>query len=297
MTPEEKWALSDAYIAKVLNPGERVMVVAIRQFFTLQHARNLALVKSKLSGGARVMPQSLLLDRHSENLALQTMMVRHYKKQAGRAAKLALAQINAVRKVKAIIKADDDYLPATVDLYTKADIKRIIAKRLLDISAVNNTTFKGVETELAAIITQATEDELSTRDLMRNIETGLARVYGGRKANAMRIARTETGTITSQVQYAIGRRVGGVKKGWLSTRDEHVRTTHEACDAEGFIAYDTNFVNDLRFPLDPNGAAKEVINCRCALIFSAVKEDEKGITDAAWSIAFKELKGHHAIAA
>ena len=53
-----------------------------------------------------------------------------------------------------------------------------------------------------------------------------------------------------------------VEKRWLATLDAVTRDTHRALDGET-VPKDKPFSNGLMFPKDPNGAAKEVFNCRC----------------------------------
>ena len=67
-----------------------------------------------------------------------------------------------------------------------------------------------------------------------------------------------------------------VVKQWDSTLDTRTRESHQAVDGE-IRELDKPFSNGLMFPGDPDGAAAEVINCRCALLQRArwaLDEDE-----------------------
>lgn len=87
--------------------------------------------------------------------------------------------------------------------------------------------------------------------------------------NAIRIARTEGHRI--QVQSAMdachdAKDMGAdVVKQWDSTLDGRTRPSHRRVDGE-IRELEEPFSNGLMFPGDPAGGAKEVINCRCALL-------------------------------
>lgn len=88
-------------------------------------------------------------------------------------------------------------------------------------------------------------------------------------ARAMRIARTEVSGALNQGEYEAAISTGVIRsKSWLSQRDGDVRETHVACDSQGWIAMASAFSNGLVHPGDPSGPAEEVINCRCALLYS-----------------------------
>src|SRR5699024_7246093 len=57
-------------------------------------------------------------------------------------------------------------------------------------------------------------------------------------------------------------------KVWVATLDPRTRPTHFAADGQR-VPLDGEFqIGDslLTFPGDPNGPAREVVNCRCALV-------------------------------
>ena len=102
----------------------------------------------------------------------------------------------------------------------------------------------------------------SRTQLVARIHEQIAEAYTGQ---ALTIARTET-----QASYAGARFLGmedlGVRRHeWLSARDARVRESHAEIDGETVPLGDT-FSNGLRFPLDPQGAAAEVVNCRCTAL-------------------------------
>lgn len=87
--------------------------------------------------------------------------------------------------------------------------------------------------------------------------------------NAVRIARTEGHRIQVQSAmdacYKAKEKGADVVKQWDGTLDGRTRPSHRKVDGE-IRELDEPFSNGLMFPADPNGGAKEVINCRCALL-------------------------------
>ncbi len=99
--------------------------------------------------------------------------------------------------------------------------------------------------------------------------TGTYDTKGGAMGRAMTIARTEGHRI--QVQggfdacYKAKEKGADVLKQWDSTMDSSTRPSHQKVDGE-IRELDETFSNGLLYPSDPSGGAKEVVNCRCALL-------------------------------
>lgn len=55
-----------------------------------------------------------------------------------------------------------------------------------------------------------------------------------------------------------------VRKVWVATQDARTRDSHRHMDRES-VGINERFSNGLMYPGDPNGAASEVINCRCTM--------------------------------
>lgn len=94
-----------------------------------------------------------------------------------------------------------------------------------------------------------------------NVGQSKARVY----------ARTEVSSAYNSARVAEYGEVGVEKHEWLTSRDSAVRDTHATLDGEVRNVGDS-FSNGLLHPLDPNGPASEVVNCRCTTV--AVLENE-----------------------
>lgn len=98
---------------------------------------------------------------------------------------------------------------------------------------------------------------------------------------AIRIARTEghrIQTTASMDALTSAKEIGAdVVKQWDSTLDGKTRPSHIMTDGE-IRELEEPFSNDLMFPGDPNGEAKEVVNCRCALLNRARWALDDGFT-------------------
>lgn len=109
--------------------------------------------------------------------------------------------------------------------------------------------------------------------------------------NAVRIARTEGHRIQVQSAndacYKAKEKGADVVKQWDATLDGRTRPSHARVDGE-IRELDEAFSNGLMFPGDPNGSAKEVVNCRCALLQRARSELEGAFTK--WNGITKQLE-------
>ena len=97
---------------------------------------------------------------------------------------------------------------------------------------------------------------------------------------AVRITRTEGHRIqvqsTMDACYKAKDKGANVVKQWDATLDMRTRDSHARIDGE-VRELDEKFSNGLMYPGDKNGAASEVVNCRCALLQRAkwaLDEDE-----------------------
>lgn len=94
---------------------------------------------------------------------------------------------------------------------------------------------------------------------------------------AKMIVRTEATRATNFAQMvAADQSPWEMEKQWIAIEDTRTRYTHshKGVDGERVGLYE-KFSNGLMYPGDSNGSAKEVINCRCTLGYTAAR-DENG---------------------
>ena len=90
------------------------------------------------------------------------------------------------------------------------------------------------------------------------------------RRRAITIARTESLTAASVGADEAAKATGlQLDKQWLATEDQRTRPTHHAADGQR-VDMDGLFTVGgalMKFPRDPNGPAKETINCRCICLY------------------------------
>lgn len=125
---------------------------------------------------------------------------------------------------------------------------------------------------ITAQISRGISSGLTTQQIAHNLAGKMTGTYNNPKgayAYAKRITRTEGHRIqcqgTMDAMYGAREKGADVVKKWDAALDARTRNSHAKIDGE-WKELDERFSNGLRFPGDPNGAAAEVINCRCALL-------------------------------
>ena len=134
---------------------------------------------------------------------------------------------------------------------------------------------------IVAVIAKGYEDNISVADITRNLQNK----FGWYKAQALRIARTETTTATNYATVLAAENSDfELEKTWISVQDNRTRrppnSIYDHLDMNGVkVDLDKPFFTsgeEIMYPGDPNAKAGNVINCRCKVVFT-VKEDENGL--------------------
>lgn len=134
---------------------------------------------------------------------------------------------------------------------------------------------------IIGVIANGYDNNLSVAEITRNLQKS----FGWYKAQALRIARTETTTATNYATTLAGQQSDlQLEKTWISVQDNRTRrppnSHYDHLDMNG-VKVDENkpfFVSgeELQYPGDPNAKAGNVINCRCKVVLT-VKEDADGL--------------------
>ena len=137
------------------------------------------------------------------------------------------------------------------------------------ITDINTHAISYIRLKLTRIVDDSIAAGFSEAQLAQEIVAGMKGAMRNIRRRARTIARTEV-----HGAYAHGRHMAIVETKpkahmWISTHDDVVRDSHEDMDGQQ-VPIDEPFVtpsgSELMFPLDPDGEAGEVINCRCAEI-------------------------------
>ena len=153
--------------------------------------------------------------------------------------------------------------------------------------------------DLQSVIFQARSDNLNLDQISRLINK---KGFGISRRRANLIARTETHNAASyandkyhkQVQQDLGT---DMKKQWVSTSDLRTRSAHSSANGQS-VSMDEDFIVGgarMSYAGDPKGGARNVINCRCIIIYAeqeAVIEDSKIEKDDYGNVLPEELEFH-----
>ena len=153
--------------------------------------------------------------------------------------------------------------------------KAYIADRQLVLSGI----FNGISNQIDRIIAQAFQEEgLSQTQIADSIRSKAPQISATRAAM---ITRTETHSAVGHAQHAyheVVKDVVGVnmQKRWVSTADARTRTAHVLANGQ-IVDFDEDFLvggSRMRFVGDPRGGARNVINCRCTIVYVNIEDVE-----------------------
>jgi hypothetical protein len=119
---------------------------------------------------------------------------------------------------------------------------------------------------IRASVAQGRDAGLGTREIARLIrETTFGEIT---QTRAVTIARTETVGAMNAGEYASALQSGVLRsKTWLSQGDGRVRDSHRAVNGET-VDIRAAFSNGLQHPHAEGAPAREVVNCRCTVLYS-----------------------------
>jgi SPP1 gp7 family putative phage head morphogenesis protein len=130
---------------------------------------------------------------------------------------------------------------------------------------VSDDVWTAVRNELTAGVLGGESVDQLKRRVRQSMETSESR--------ARTVARTEVIGATNAGSFFQAKALGVGTKTWLATDDRRTRRSHDRAEGQE-VGLDEAFEVGgamLRFPHDPNGPAKETVNCRCTMLF-----DDKG---------------------
>jgi uncharacterized protein with gpF-like domain len=142
-------------------------------------------------------------------------------------------------------------------------------ERLADARQVSDTIRRDVKTTLTGIL--EAEPGASVQHLAKALRDGVDHVFQDAFSRTTTIARTELSNVLSGYRNGIMAANGVKRIQWVTSGDSHVRASHEELDGK-VTDMGTAFEGSrLRYPHDPDGAAEDVINCRCVAVAAQEK--------------------------
>ncbi len=189
---------------------------------------------------------------------LAVMEYEHLEKQAGKKAEPTDKQtvLNSIfqSKLTEIVNTTAGKKITTITATSQETIKQAIR----DVLDVADTEGWGIS-EITSKIYKSVGDNLR----------------GNGYARARAIAQTEMISASNQASTEAAERTGlNYKKFWSTSglpgvRETHIEAEEYSNSVDGLNPNDT-FPNGLLYPGDPNGAAEEVINCRCSIMHEII---------------------------
>jgi HK97 family phage portal protein len=135
--------------------------------------------------------------------------------------------------------------------------------RILKMLADRRQDIRGVNERMLSDLHEALSEALAENATERDLEQVVLDFFGGERANARTVGRTETFSAFSGGRFEAMTEAGVRKHTWITSRDTRVRDDH--ADMEGdSVPVGEFFRYGMRYPLDPAAPAGQTINCRCA---------------------------------
>ena len=145
---------------------------------------------------------------------------------------------------------------------------------LMKSTEINQTSKKNLLKSLRKVLAESIENGDGLEETKKKLVEASRSVFDELSdTRAYMIARTESGASVNIGQVATYKASGLGKKEWLSTLDSRTRESH--LEMNGQIAnidetfevenYAEGGVDNMLYPLDPNGSAGNVVNCRCSV--------------------------------
>lgn len=169
------------------------------------------------------------------------------------------AELAAERIAEALSLAQDipvGTLQPVIDFTTDSPATR------LALSQQENLMRTMLEKEFRALV-DVIQEGIFAGEGADSIANRVKDLLGVSKIRAQRIARTETMRALNHGDF-LETQANPIVIGyeWSTILDGRQRDSHSNVNGERIVKGGM-FSNGLRFPLDPNGSAEEVVNCRC----------------------------------
>jgi HK97 family phage portal protein len=137
--------------------------------------------------------------------------------------------------------------------------------RVVQLLAGRRQEIRGVDERMLTDLHELLQEGLAERNTEEELKRLVIDFFGGERANARTVARTETFSAYSGGRFEAMREARVRTHRWVTARDARVRDEHIVLEGER-VMVGAPFSNGLEYPHDPTGEAGQVINCRCVTI-------------------------------
>ena len=129
----------------------------------------------------------------------------------------------------------------------------------------------GMAAKVAKVIADGRVESLSLAQIAKDITTKVGPIS---RSRAMLVARTETHNAAGYAHHtyhgSLGQELGmSMVKRWVSTNDLRTRAAHSIANGQTVSMEEPFIVGGvpMMYAGDPQGGAKNVVNCRCVIVY------------------------------
>lgn len=253
----------------VMQPGERIMRSAAatfdKRYAEAQLTRVRAFARGAKSASAMIGKARQLTAEEAELARRIEVLLLNKHEWEEKMRKLFDAPIKRVTS-RALSAAAEEVGGASIGIGDPRIVEQMARQSVQLVEGVTSTLAQRVQTALTDVLSRATsiaDLQAAVKEMMPEIEGAMSNVFANRDARAQTIARTESGHATESARFKQFESDGIQRIRWIAQADGATRESHARADGEVRRMGD-RFSNGLRYPLDPNGPAGEVIQCRCS---------------------------------
>jgi len=260
----EKFSIN--FIEKVLTPGEKkYKKVMDRLFYSQRNAmqskvdlwekenKAVKTLKDKLIRKIPLKTESFLFNISEENKKLEKLFKPLIKDQ------LELTETQLASELDGLIAWN----------VTNEMVDEFVQLRKSGINNINTTTFNKAGKEILKVIEGEMAENATIQEIAKALKDSIGDALTVRRGQAEMIARTETGIITNTARFEAFKKEGVEYHEWVTAADERVRTTPYNHSGTGGMVVKVGKTFEpvgLIYPLDPDGEAGNIINCRCVAV-------------------------------
>lgn len=253
----------------VMQPGERIMRTAAatfdKRYADAQLARLRAFARGAKSAAAMIAKARVLTAEEAELARRIEVLLLNKDEWEEKMRKLFDAPIKRVTSL-ALTAAAEEVGGVSIGIGDPRIVEQMARQSVQLVEGVTSTLAQRVQTVLTQELSKATsiaDLQAAVKEMLPELEGSLSKVFANRDARAQTIARTESGHAAESARFKQFESDGIQRIRWIAQADGATRESHARADGEVRRIGET-FSNGLRYPLDPNGPASEVIQCRCS---------------------------------
>lgn len=270
--PGEGKPTPDAGLEEEPPPEDRVLRALMRhrrEEGKAQHVARVNAVRDEFEVEAERITRGMMLD------------MRAAKLEAIDSADRAVGGIRYPDAEERLQEIEDEYLRQMNGLFAEsvavaaATVEAELGRTLLHYDDQNPLVVEFVQRRTSQVrniteqvrerLRKAVEEGVTANETPAQVKVRIKEVIQGETKRAATIARTEVGEAVNGGRFLTMRLEGVPKHEWSAFVDKATRESHVWLNGE-IVEIGSRFSNGLLFPMDPDGPAEEVVNCRCVAL-------------------------------